>query len=153
VLNLHGAETRNGHIDSSFGDPTWAEMPGIGKAAFWFLGDDPEGPMVVSFCSPPSPDITPAHSHPTDQIRIILEGSFRIGRTWYGPGEIRAQEADRVYGPEEQGPEGSKQILVMANRQHWFPTFARKSDREMTAPMVEMLRSTFAPAMGGVAKR
>jgi hypothetical protein len=50
----------------------------------------------------------PSHYHKFDQIAIVIEGSFIVGRTEYGPGTIRLQDADSVYGPVKAGPNGCK---------------------------------------------
>jgi hypothetical protein len=102
LKNLHGAEPRNGHIDSRFGDPSWTSPLGGEKMAQWFLGDEETGPVVVCTDSPPGHGggRFPVHAHTCDSIRFIVDGSFMIGRKNYTAGEIRVQEAGKFYGPE-----------------------------------------------------
>jgi hypothetical protein len=126
VKNLQNVKYQHGHIDWSFDSNVWfddgSRAAAAGgralKTAMWFLGDDEDGPMVVCIDIPPNTTghVTPAHSHASDQVRIILTGAFRIGNDWYGPGDIRFQEAGKIYGPEEAGPEGSRQILIFNKR-------------------------------------
>jgi hypothetical protein len=126
VKNLQNVKYQHGHIDWSFDSNVWfddgSRAAAAGgralKTAMWFLGDDEDGPMVVCIDIPPNTTghVTPAHSHASDQVRIILTGTFRIGNDWYGPGDIRFQEAGKIYGPEETGPEGSRQILIFNKR-------------------------------------
>jgi hypothetical protein len=126
--NLQNVEYKQGHIDWSFEKGPWFEPGGAvaeGEAAqrglkssFWFIGDDEDGPMVVFIDIPPNTTgrLTPAHSHASDQVRIIVSGDFKIGNDWYRAGDVRFQEAGKIYGPEMTGPEGSRQILVFSNR-------------------------------------
>src|SRR5690606_15404930 len=55
-----------------------------------------------------------AHTHNADYIELILEGSQKVGRTWYGPGDIRVVDGGTVYGPLVTGPDGVT-VLVIFN--------------------------------------
>lgn len=125
--NMQNLPYRQGHIDWSFESGPWFgyepsadnvnSTRGI-KNSLWFLGDDEDGPMVVCVEMPPNTTgyVTAAHSHASDQVRIMVSGSFRIGNDWYKAGDIRFQEAGKIYGPEEVGPEGCRFILVFSKR-------------------------------------
>src|SRR5262249_55985704 len=77
--------------------------------------EGPHGPCMLAVNMRPGISF-PAHYHLSDQIAVVLEGSFRVGRTWYGPGSIRVQEENTVYGPVESGPEGCKIVGFYADR-------------------------------------
>lgn len=124
--NMQNVKYQHGHIDWSFDSGVWfddgcraAAAGGRAlKSAFWFLGDDEDGPMVVCVDLPPNTTghVTPAHKHASDQVRIILSGTFQIGNDVLKAGDVRFQEAGKIYGPEITGPEGSRQILIFNKR-------------------------------------
>jgi hypothetical protein len=125
--NLQNVAYQHGHIDWSFesGPFFGAEALGEGssaarglKSAFWFLGEEEDGPVALCIDIPPNTTgrLTGAHSHASDQVRVFLSGTFKIGNDWYKPGDVRIQEAGKIYGPEMAGPEGSRQILFFNKR-------------------------------------
>jgi hypothetical protein len=92
------------------------------------MGDDPDGPVAVLFSMPPNLEFA-AHYHETDQCFVVLEGSWRIGRTWYGPGSVRVQDAGSVYGPGVVGPDGLKAISFYGDRTKLPDQYASDRDR------------------------
>ena len=124
--NLQNQEYQHGHIDWSFESGVWfddgsraaAKGERALKTAMWFLGEEEDGPMIVCIDLPPNTTghVTPAHKHASDQVRIIVSGTFKIGNDWLKPGDIRFQQAGKIYGPEMTGPEGSRQILFFNKR-------------------------------------
>lgn len=118
--NLQDVEYRHGHIDWTFEEgPYFGRETADGlKSAFWFLGDDEDGPVALCIDIPPNTTgrLTSAHSHASDQVRVFISGTFKIGNDWYKPGDIRIQQAGKIYGPEMAGPEGSRQILFFNKR-------------------------------------
>ena len=148
-MNLHKIPVSQGHIDSSFDDDRWMTLedhPGL-RLAFWFMGDDPDCPLVSCGVYPPNPDgreNAPAHSHPSDSIRIIVEGSFKVGTQWYKAGQMRIQDAGRIYGPEVVGPEGCKQVIIFEKRSAMFPKYVRDQDTRAHAAGQEAFREQIA---------
>ena len=66
-MNLTMIKAIQGHIDSSFDDDRWMVVAGDSgiRLNFWFMGDDPDGPVVTCAVYPPNPDgkeNAPAHS-------------------------------------------------------------------------------------------
>jgi hypothetical protein len=117
--NLQNIEYAYGHIDWNFDDGAYFGQTASGlKSAFWFLGDDPDGPVALCIDIPPNTDgrEAVAHKHDSDQVRVFISGTFKIGNDWYKPGDVRIQEAGKYYGPEMAGPEGSRQILFFNKR-------------------------------------
>ena len=152
LKTLHGAVPKNGHIDSSFDDATWTSpIPGQ-RQAYWFLGDEETGPVVICSDEPAGPGgaIFPVHAHACDSLRIIIDGQFAIGRKIYSPGEMRAQEAGRFYGPEVSQNAGCRQIIVFANRQELWATLARDSERRqfVESGSLDTIARFFEPVMG-----
>jgi len=149
-MNLKMIKAIQGHIDSSFDDERWMPAPGESDRPrnYWFMGDDPDGPVVTCSIYPPNPDgkeNAPAHSHSSDTIRIIVEGRFKVGTKWYETGEMRIQDAGRVYGPEVVGPDGCKQIIIFEKRSSMFPDYVKDSDTRARAAGKEAFNKQMAP--------
>src|SRR6266567_1561645 len=75
--------------------------------------DGPPGTGALAMLVAPNVKF-PAHYHQFDEIALVLEGSFIVGRTEYGPGVIRLQDGGSVYGPVKSGPNGVKMIGFFA---------------------------------------
>jgi hypothetical protein len=84
------------------------------------------GPLVGLFFDAPStpeqlagpPDLTPAHSHPCDNFRIVMKGELWVGRERYHHGELRLQRSGRPYGSDGDAPdvEGNWRVIVFCDR-------------------------------------
>ena len=172
MLTIQGIPYDQGHIDSSFKDPRWIRVgephqSSAGEEAsthaddnadeddevrlmFWFLGEDPEGPVAVCAVHPRNPEgkTTAGHFHKSDQLRLIVEGSLRIGKTWYKAGEMRIQQANAVYGPEEVGVDGCREIMFFSRRGGLLPMYKTKKLEMANAPVAEYLIGMIAPACG-----
>jgi len=90
------------------------------------IGDRDYGPMVGLFFDAPSTpeelegetDLTPAHSHPCDNFRIVMKGELWVGQERYHHGEFRIQRSARPYGADGDAPheEGNWRIISFADR-------------------------------------
>jgi hypothetical protein len=116
---------RGGHYDTSLKDfPLRLDMP-MFKTGWIPVGDDPEGPAVAIAVNPPGMPVDgPPHFHNTASVRMIIEGSMKIGPNWYRAGDIRIQQSGVTYGPESFGPEGCVQLEFFVNRRGMFPHYA-----------------------------
>jgi hypothetical protein len=139
ATNMQGVSAQYGHIDWAFDTGPWYDFANIGlgvdeplslKSAFWFLGPDADGPLAACLESAPNPSgtATPAHSHDSDQVRVIVSGSIKIGTTWYTAGDVRFQQADKIYGPEVVGPEGCREVLFFNRRSAIIPQYVGKAE-------------------------
>jgi hypothetical protein len=109
------------------------------------LGEDEDGPLVVILTLAPNLEFAP-HYHNTDQCFVVLQGSLRVGRTWFGPGSVRVQEAGAVYGPLLTGPEGCKTIAFYRDRSRTFPDqLAGERDRKRAEQLDAKFRALFPP--------
>jgi mannose-6-phosphate isomerase-like protein (cupin superfamily) len=99
------------------------------------LGEDPHGPCAITFHLEPNLEFA-AHYHDTDQCFVVLEGSIRVGRTWYGPGSVRVQNAGSVYGPVLSGPEGCEAISFYGDRSAIPDQFASERDRKRSEELM-----------------
>jgi hypothetical protein len=116
---------RGGHFDTSVDDfPIVSDSPFL-RTGWIPIGDDPDGPAVAIVVIPPGMEAMegPPHFHNSAQVRVILEGSMKIGPTWYCKGDIRIQKEGMTYGPEVHGSEGSTELLFFANRRGMFPHY------------------------------
>ena len=120
------------HFDTSFGDERW-EQTGESRSSSWFLGDDPCGPMIY-FLDSAQPAAEgprfPVHHHDSDELRLVLSGALRVGRTWLHPGHFRMQAANHDYGPEMTGPDGCQEMVLFADRRGFIPEYPNARDEE-----------------------
>ena len=144
VANTMGVKTKAGRFDFDFNEPGLVK-DGSGAV---FLTDAPDGPLAM-FITLPGNIVAPAHSHSTDTITVVIEGSLRVGKKWFGPGSFRIQERNSIYGPSLTGPDGLKCIVFMADRNGLPDQFAREEDRIAMAPMMAKL-AEFARAGGSL---
>lgn len=100
-------------------DFTWDVLgPGVlasGVEAHFYriaLDDtDETAPLVTNLRFPPG-WTTPAHTHTDDYTEIILAGQMTVGRTTYGPGDIRVAHGGTGYGPLTAGPDGCHALVI-----------------------------------------
>jgi mannose-6-phosphate isomerase-like protein (cupin superfamily) len=102
------------------------------------MGEDPRGPCAVVFHLEPNLEFA-AHYHDTDQCFVVLEGSIRVGRTWFGPGSVRVQNAGSVYGPVLSGPTGCEAISFYGDRSALPDQFASERDRKRSEELMAKL--------------
>ncbi|MBS9376451.1 cupin domain-containing protein [Rhodococcus sp. B50] len=126
--------TARGRYETILDDPDFAVMDDGTRFAAFFLGDGETDPAV--FPMEVGPNFrSPVHYHKTHYMSIILRGSLRVGKKWYGPGDIRLQEKGSVYGPEEAGPEGCFMLNIFADRRGFHPTVLGEPEQDL--PPVE----------------
>ncbi|HEY0958054.1 MAG TPA: hypothetical protein VGE05_02140 [Novosphingobium sp.] len=93
-------------------DREWRETPdGVRYARFSSRAGDPGRPLVVLSELPPG-HVEPPHTHESDYIEIILEGTLHIGKTDMGRGDARSTQAGTGYGPLVAGPEGCVRLTI-----------------------------------------
>ncbi|SNQ48992.1 hypothetical protein FRACA_2980006 [Frankia canadensis] len=113
--------TARGRYETNLDDPEFTTMEDGTRFAAFFLGAGPSDPAVFPM------EVTanykfPVHYHKTHYMSVILRGSLRVGKKWYGPGDIRLQEKGSVYGPEEAGPDGCFMLNIFADRRGYVPS-------------------------------
>jgi hypothetical protein len=72
-------------------------------------------------------------------MRVFLSGTFKIGNDWYKPGDVRIQEAGKIYGPEMAGPEGSRQILFFNKRNGVAANYVGKGIEPAAMAMLKLI--------------
>ena len=108
----------------SFRRPPLSERSGL--PVLIGMGDPVAGPLVGLFYDDPStpaelagpPDLTPAHSHPCDNFRIVMKGQLIVGQERYHHGEFRLQRTGRPYGRDGDAPhpDGNWRIILFSDR-------------------------------------
>ncbi|HEY3942902.1 MAG TPA: hypothetical protein VGL60_10490 [Acidimicrobiales bacterium] len=124
MIKAPGYETSGPVLDLSFRRPPLSERSGMPLLVG--IGDPERGPLVGLFYDAPSsadqladpPDLTPAHSHPCDNFRIVMKGELWVGRERYHHGEFRLQRSGRPYGSDGDAPdlEGNWRVIVFCDR-------------------------------------
>ena len=134
TTNSMDLPTKGGRTVFSYDSPEFQKTK---FGAFW-LTDDPCGPLAVVIELPPNTEGR-AHSHTSDYLTIVIEGSLKTSGKWYRPGEIRFQDAGSVYGPSLVGPEGVRVLVVFADRNGLPDQFVKEADRLELADAMEQL--------------
>ena len=100
TTNLDVAK-RGARVSFTIDEPKLAEQF-FGFTRFDF-GDDPHGPLMVVQVIPPDLDFA-THYHDTDYCTLVLKGSLRVGRTWYGPATFACRTRSRCTAPHAAVP-------------------------------------------------
>lgn len=113
--DVKAALDKRGHYAMSWDDLDKVELPTGVVSSMYRVGDPtcPESPTVFRVYYPPGCTIE-AHKHACDYTEIVLEGTQRVGATWYKAGDIRIGLANRGYGPLVAGPEGATVLFMFA---------------------------------------
>lgn len=133
-----------GRFETAPTDEGWRTNPDGSRTVVVALGDEVDSPAVTPYEVPPG-FTAPPHRHDSHYASVILRGSLRVGRRWYGPGDIRFQERGSVYGPEEAGAEGCLMLNIFADQRGmapWLATEADPPERRITPDLV--LRATWS---------
>src|SRR4030081_1983397 len=105
---------RNSTVEASWEPASWEESPMGARFRRVPLEDRADAPMVILVDFPPHSRVV-AHTHDTSYAEYVIEGSQRVGKKEYGPGEIRVVAAGTGYGPIEVGPQGCKVLITFAD--------------------------------------
>jgi hypothetical protein len=116
----HGNPARGSLDDRS----DWSRLSDGSRIAAAFLGNE-AGPAVIMSENAPNAVESPAGRYGADMLRVIARGSCSIGGRRYGAGSFVATESGAFVEEVVHGPEGSLQLLVVADRRSWAPVDAR----------------------------
>jgi hypothetical protein len=124
MLGAVGHEVVGNSFELSFRTPPLSERSGM--PVLVAMGDPEVGPLVGLFFDAPStpeqlaaaPDLTPAHSHPCDNFRVVMKGELWVGNERYHHGEFRLQRSGRPYGRDGDAPhvEGNWRVIFFSDR-------------------------------------
>jgi hypothetical protein len=107
-------------LSGSFLDEDWARLSDGSKVAGLVMGDQVRGPLILLSRNAPNVVESPAGSHSTEILRIVLTGSCAIGDRSYGPGSWRLTDVDVNQEAVVHGPEGSTQLVLFGDRRGWL---------------------------------
>jgi hypothetical protein len=119
-------------------DADWTHLADGSAFSAWFMADGASGPVVLLSKNQPDVVEAPAGAYSTDMLRMVLKGSVTVGDRTYRAGEFLATEADIAQGEVRHGPEGSWQVLLLADRRGWLPTTVEDSSREVLPRLAEI---------------
>jgi hypothetical protein len=99
-------------------------------------GDDPDAPLAFRVYQPPGFTVA-SHTHECDYLEMVLEGSRKVGDTWYGPGDVKIVRRGTVYGPLIAGPEGVTLIVMFSDQRSTPVTPVNARDIMSRAPATD----------------
>lgn len=104
--------TSRTHRDIFANEIDWFETD-AGARTFTLPTDDrdPAAPQMVLADFPPGFAYS-AHTHGCNYIEYVVSGRITVGKTSYGPGDVRQVKAGGGYGPLSVGDEGCKVVIV-----------------------------------------
>jgi hypothetical protein len=124
MIGVAGLELGGDEVALSYRRPPLSDRSGM--PVLLAIGDPVSGPLVGLFYDDPSTpeqlagptDLTPAHSHPCDNFRVVMKGELWVGQERYHHGEFRLQRSGRPYGADGDAPhvEGNWRIIFFADR-------------------------------------
>ena len=102
-----------GHRDIFARDIVWGQGsgPGVQYARFLMDEDDTGSPLVILSKFAPGEVVDP-HTHGTNYFEYVIEGQQTVGKTVFGPGDVRFAKAGAGYGPIIIGPQGCTVVIV-----------------------------------------
>jgi anti-sigma factor ChrR (cupin superfamily) len=105
-----------GHRDIFADDIVWAKGTGDGidYARFLMDEDDTTSPLVILTKFAPGEVVAP-HTHGTNYFEYVVAGEQTVGKTLFGPGDVRFAKAGTGYGPIKIGAEGCTVVIVFQN--------------------------------------
>lgn len=143
MIGIAGLEGGGDARTLSFRRPPLSDQSG--RPVLIGIGDPVAGPLVGLFYDAPSspeqlagpPDLTPAHSHPCDNFRVVMKGELWVGKERYHHGEFRLQRTGTPYGRDGDAPhvDGNWRIIMFADRRgHRVRPTNRKLRAEASTP-------------------
>ncbi|EIV91545.1 hypothetical protein [Frankia sp. QA3] len=129
IANSFGAAPRPSHVDAGFTDTTgWPVLSDGSRLATIALGHRKSGVLLLCWDRPPGAAALPAFRLGADLVRLVVEGSCRIGEPGadveLGRLGFRLQQEGTWHGASRSGPTGSKELWIVADRRAWPPITA-----------------------------
>ncbi len=105
-----------GHRDIFAKDIEWSRGSGGGiqYARFLMDEDDTTSPLVI-LTKFEAGEVVAPHTHGTNYFEYVIAGEQTVGKTTFGPGDVRFAKAGTGYGPITIGPEGCTVVIVFQN--------------------------------------
>ncbi|MEO6717290.1 MAG: hypothetical protein ABIM50_08595 [Novosphingobium sp.] len=102
-----------GHRDIFAKDIAWGKgsTDGVDYARFLMDEGDNTSPLII-LTKFASGEVVEPHTHGTNYFEYVISGEQTVGKTSFGPGDIRFAKAGTGYGPIRIGPEGCTVVIV-----------------------------------------
>ena len=94
----------------------WQVLSDGTEVAVMLLGEATHGPAVIVSHNPPNRVEIGRHHLGSDTFRLVVDGSVGVGKASFGPGQYRQSMAGSDEEAVVHGPEGSNQVLILADR-------------------------------------
>jgi anti-sigma factor ChrR (cupin superfamily) len=104
------------HQDIAATEVEWRDGtdPAIRYARFRMDEANPSSPSIILSKFGPGATVAP-HTHGTNYFEYIIEGEQTVGKTKFGPGDVRIVKGGTGYGPIKVGPNGCTVLIVFEN--------------------------------------
>jgi anti-sigma factor ChrR (cupin superfamily) len=104
------------HKDIAASDIEWRDGsdPGIQYARFLLDEASRSSSMVILSRFEAGVAVAP-HTHDSNYFEYIIEGEQTVGKTRFGPGDVRLVKGGTGYGPIKVGPDGCTVLIVFEN--------------------------------------
>jgi anti-sigma factor ChrR (cupin superfamily) len=100
------------HRDIAASEIEWRDgSPGVKFAMYRTDEDNDSSPAIVLSKFEPGAVVEP-HTHVSNYFEYIIEGEQTVGKTRFGPGDIRIVMGGTGYGPIRVGPDGCTVMIV-----------------------------------------
>jgi ChrR Cupin-like domain len=102
---------------TTWATPEWFEVAPAVRVAGFGLGDRTgSGRTTLLVTNFPPGAVIPAHSHDTDMVDVIVEGSLERDGVVWGTGTLRFVPRGAVYGTATVGPDGVTMLELYGER-------------------------------------
>jgi hypothetical protein len=151
IANTFGAELRAGHFDGGFADTAaWPALADGSRFAVIALGDRPRGPVLLCWDRPATAVSLPGFRLDCDLVRLVVDGSCTVGTSRFGRLGFRLQQAATPQDRSSPGPQGVKELWIVADRLGWPPAVEAACGAEQRV-ILEQVDDAVRTAMGLIA--
>ena len=104
------------HRDIAAADMEWRDGSGAGIKFASFRTDESraDSPYIV-ISEFAAGTIVQPHTHDSNYFEYVIAGEQIVGKTRFGPGDVRLVQGGTGYGPIHVGPEGCRVLIVFEN--------------------------------------
>jgi hypothetical protein len=149
IANGFGAREVAGHFDAGFTDTgRWPVLPDGSRVAVIALGDPRSGPLLLCWDRPPDAAGLPAFRLSTDLVRLVVNGSARLGGDVCGRLGFQLQQSGTWQDPSWPGEAGCQELWILADRRGWPPAFgdrASPAGRDVLTEAIGLAAAVTAP--------
>jgi hypothetical protein len=128
-----GAMLHAGHWNAGFTDTSsWPSLSDGTRLAVIAFGDPSNGPLLVCWDRPAGATPLPAFTMNTDFLRLVVDGSVSFGDRPAGRLAFRIQQSGSDHDASTVGPDGAKELWLIADRRDWRPELRDASAAQLS---------------------